>query len=82
MKISKFVRIFIVLGLLTLSAVACKLPFSPPSTLDAVQQLAQTQMALSATQTALAPVPTETAAPATAEDSNKELAAWLAALPM
>ena len=70
MKISKFVRIFIVLGLLTLSAAACELPFSPPSTLDVVQQLAQTQMALSAMQTSLAPVPTETAPPATAEPTQ------------
>lgn len=71
MKNPKVSRILLSLGLVVLCAAACKLPFSPSATPDpaatAALQLAQTQMALSATQTALAPAPTDAPLPATAE---------------
>ena len=74
MKTSRIARVLVSFGLFTLCATACQLPSSPTPTPDALataaQQLAQTQMALGATQTAAALVPTNTPAPATAEPTQ------------
>jgi hypothetical protein len=71
MKKSKSTWILASIALLVLCAAACKLPFSSTAVADdaatAALQLAQTQVGISATQTALAPAPTEAPAPAATE---------------
>jgi len=71
MKNWKIACILACLALMALAAAACQLPFSgttePDTVATAAQDLAQTQMALSATQTAVALIPTDTAVP-TAEE--------------
>ena len=74
MKISKFGRILVSFGLIALCAAACGQPFPPTPTPDTVataaQQLAQTQIALGGTLTALAPAPTNTDVPAALEPTQ------------